>query len=191
MGVTPPLSRRRLLAVAGTAGTTALAGCVDSWTGSDDGGCAPGYRDVEQRLEDYAVADSLRFASLSLPATVPTGGTFVATLTNDSEAPLPTLGTTRYAVQRLGDDGTWRTSVGVPEDYEWPTTERALDPGETLEWNVTLRRGEFPAPFERCTTHTPGTYRFLYWGFGASGSDGDTDPDDAGVALAAPFEVVE
>jgi hypothetical protein len=186
--VRPPLSRRRLLALGGTAAATALAGCVDSWTGSDDDDddvCAPGYRDAGGRLDGLAVADSLRYASLSLPVTVAAGGTFVATLTNESGGPLSTRGPTRYAVQRLGDDGTWRTSVGVPEDYEWPTTERVLAPGETLEWEVTLRRGEFPEPFERCTTHTPGTYRFLYWGFGSS-EDGDT-----GVALAAPFSVVE
>jgi len=188
-GVRPPLSRRRLLALGGTAAATGLAGCIGSLTGSDDDVCAPGYVELDQRLDGYAVADALRYASLSLPATVPLGGTVEAELTNESSEPLATLGEPRYAVQRLGDDGAWHTTVGVAEDYEWPRTERVLAPGERLQWTVTLRRGEFPGPFERCTAHTAGTYRFVYWGFGPR--ENSTDDGDGGVALAAPFEVVE
>lgn len=181
-GVSPPLSRRRLLALGGAVGTTALAGCFDALDGSERAVCSSGYRRIDETVAAHSVVDYLRYASLTVPRTVPAGGAFVAELVNDSAEPLATLGRPRYAIQRLGDDGAWRNTVGVREDYEWPTSERVLAPGESLRWEMELSAYDFWGPFQRCTTHTPATYRFVYWGF----SD-----RDAGVALAAPFEVVE
>jgi len=85
-------------------------------------------------------------------------------------------------IQRLTSDGTWRNTIGVPDEYEWSASQRVLESGEKLQWKMTLSANEFSGPFQRCTIHTPATYRFIYWGF---------SEHDAGIALAAPFEVVE
>ncbi|QCQ76642.1 hypothetical protein E6P09_09700 [Haloferax mediterranei ATCC 33500] len=106
----------------------------------------------------------------------------MATLTNESTDPLTTLGKPRYMIQRLSSDDTWRNTIGVPEEYEWSPSQRVLEPGEEFRWEMTLSANEFSGPFQRCTAHTPATYRFIYWGF---------SEHDAGIALAAPFEVVE
>jgi len=178
----PPLSRRRLLALGGSAGTTALAGCLDGLTGSEQDVCSPGYRDVGAVFTKRSVVEYLRYASLAVPQSVSPGERFVATLTNESSDPLTTLGTPRYMIQRLSPDGQWRNTVGVPEEYEWSPSRQVLEPGEQLRWEMALSVNDFAGPFQRCTTHTPATYRFVYWGF---------SEHDAGIALAAPFEVVE
>lgn len=178
----PPLSRRRLLALGSAVGTTALAGCLDSITGRDQDVCTPGYRDVGEIFSKRSIVDYLRYASLTVPRSISPGERFVATLTNESTDPLPTLGKRRYMIQRLTPDGTWRNTIGVPEEYEWTPSERVLSPGEELQWEMELSVDDFSGPFQRCTAHTPATYRFVYWGF----SD-----HDAGIALAAPFEIVE
>jgi len=180
--MSPPLSRRRLLALGGSAGTIALAGCLDFITGSEQDVCSSGYRDVGEVFTKRSIVDYLRYASLTVPQSIAPGEQFVATLTNESTDPLTTLGKPRYMIQRLSPDGTWRNTIGVPEEYEWSPSQRVLEPGEELRWEMTLNVREFSGPFERCTIHTPATYRFIYWGF---------SEHDAGIALAAPFEVVE
>ncbi|WP_241767998.1 hypothetical protein [Haloferax sp. ATB1] len=180
--MSPPLSRRRFLALGGSAGTVVLAGCLDAVTGSEQQVCTSGYRDVGDAFAKRSIVNYLRYASLTVPQSIPTGGKLVAKLTNESSDPLTTLGKPRYMIQRLGSNGTWRNSIGVPEGHEWSPSQRVLDPGEELRWEMRLRANEFSGPFQRCTTHTPATYRFVYWGFSEHG---------AGIALAAPFELVE
>lgn len=180
--MSPPLSRRRLLSLGGSAGATALAGCLDSITGNEQEVCSSGYRDVGEVFTKRSIVDHLRYASLTVPQSIAPGESFVAILTSESTDPLTTLGKPRYMIQRLGPDGTWRNTIGVPEEYEWSSSQRVLEPGEELRWEMTLSANEFSSPFQRCTIHTPATYRFIYWGF---------SEHNAGIALAAPFEVVE
>jgi hypothetical protein len=85
-------------------------------------------------------------------------------------------------IQRLSPDGKWRNTIGVPNEYEWSPSQRVLEPGEELRWEMTLSANELSGPFQRCTMHTSATYRFIYWGF---------SEHDAGIALAATFEIVE
>lgn len=178
----PPVSRRRLLALGGSAGAVTLAGCLDAVTGNEEEVCSPGYRNVGEVFTKRSVVEYLRYASLRVPRSVSAGERFVATLTNESTDPLTTLGKPRYMIQRLSPDGQWRNTIGVPEEYEWSPSRQVLEPGERLRWEMTLSANEFSGPFQRCTIHTPATYRFVYWGFSER---------DAGIALAAPFEIVE
>ena len=180
--MSPPLSRRRLLALGGSAGTIGLAGCLDAISGNEQQICSSGYRHVGEVFTKRSIVEYLRYASLTVPQSIEPGGKFVATLTNESTDPLTTLGKPRYMIQRLSPDGTWRNTIGVPDEYEWSPSQRVLEPGEELRWEMELSASNFLGPFQRCTIHTPATYRFIYWGFSTH---------DAGIALAAPFEVVE
>ncbi|WP_303703855.1 hypothetical protein [Haloquadratum walsbyi] len=178
----PPLSRRRLLAVGSSAGIIAFGGCLGSITRSEQEVCSSGYREIGGVFTERSIVNYLRYASLTVPQSIRPGEKFVATLTNESTDPLTTLGKRRYMIQRLSPDGMWRNTIGVPEKYEWSPSQRVLEPGEELSWEMTLDVNEFSGPFQRCTTHIPATYRFIYWGF---------SEHDAGIALAAPFAIVE
>ncbi len=180
--MSPPLPRRRFLALAGAIGTAALSGCLNTITRRDQNVCSSGYRDVGDVFTNRSIVDYLRYASLTVPQSVSPGEQFVATLTNESTDSLTTLGKPRYMIQRLVDKGTWRNTIGVRDEYEWSSSEQILAPGDELRWEMELSANDFWGPFQRCTIHTAGTYRFIYWGF----SDNDT-----GIALAAPFEIVE
>ncbi|MCO8267679.1 hypothetical protein NKF06_14065 [Haloferax sp. AB510] len=180
--MSPPLSRRQLLSRSSAVGTVALAGCLGVVTGNEDQRCAPGYRDVGDAFTKRSIVNYLRYASLTVPQSVSLGGTLIARLTNESADSLTTFGKSRYMIQQLGPDGKWRNSIGVAEEHEWSSSHRILAPGEELQWEMRLRANEFSGPYQRCTTHGPATYRFIYWGF---------SEHDAGIALAAPFEIVE
>lgn len=180
--MSPPPSRRRFLALGGSAGTIALSGCLDALSGNEQQVCSSGYRHVGEVFTKRSIVEYLRYASLTVPQSITPGEQFVAALTNESTDPLTTLGKTRYMIQRLSPDGTWQNTIGVPDEHEWSPSQRILEPSEELRWEMELSASEFSGPFQRCTTHTPATYRFIYWGF---------SNHNAGIALAAPFELVE
>lgn len=160
----------------------ALAGCLRMLQ-EDDNVCTPGYRRIDDRLSPIPILDYIEYLSLNVsPPTVTPPDEFTVELTNEAKTRIPTLGPNRYMIQRLSSDGNWINTLGVPTDYEWDDDTVHLEPGDEFTWKIEPKRGGFPAAFERCTSYTPATYRFVYWGLSRT---------DTGLAIAAPFEILE
>lgn len=122
--MSPPLPRRRFLALGGAVGTASLSGCLNTITRRDQEVCSSGYREVGNVFTNRSVVDYLRYASLTVPQSISPGEQFVATLTNESTDPLTTLGKPRYMIQRLADNGAWRNTIGVRDEYEWSSSKQ-------------------------------------------------------------------
>lgn len=179
------MKRRSLLASTATVLLGAsTAGCMQSLgesIGGDDGGCAPGHRELNQNFPSKISADDPDGLTLSLSAdTITPPEPATATLENTGDSPVEIYDTDRIAIQWLNSSDNWTNAIGIDEDHTWNDATTSLEVGGTREWEFRLKRGGFPEPYERCLGFVPGTYRFVYWGL----------PNEQ-PPLAVPFEVTD
>ncbi|WP_280537684.1 hypothetical protein [Halopenitus sp. POP-27] len=196
------LSRRALLSSVGTAGTIAVAGCLDFAAGEgpqgpsgeiDELSCDDdSFRRLDQRFpEDEAsyvsayTADDVRF-ELALQGAEKTYGSDLRIVLRclDQDVDAEIASDEHIAVQRRTASG-WQDVRGTPDGSEvtYPESTKVVNSGEGYTWSLTLREEAVAdtlstADLEVCPALGAGTHRFVYWGL----------PGD--VAIGRQFEII-
>lgn len=196
------LSRRDLLAAAGTAGTLGVAGCLDFAAGEgpqgpdgeiDDLWCEEdGVRRLDQRFSEEATtyvsaytAEDVRF-ELAAQGTEKTYGSDLRVVLRclDQGVDVEIASSEHVAIQRRTGSG-WRDVRGTTDGSEvtYPEETKTVGSGGGYTWSITLREEDVAdtlstADLTVCPDLGVGEHRFVYWGL----------PGD--VAIGRQFELI-
>ncbi|SDY56644.1 hypothetical protein [Halopenitus persicus] len=196
------LSRRALLSSVGTAGTVAVAGCLDFAAGEGPQGpsgeidelrCSDdSFRRLDQRFPEegatYVTAytpDEVRF-ELALQGAEKTYGSDLRVVLRclDQDVDVEIASDEHIAIQRRTAAG-WQDVRGTTDGSEatYPDDTKTVGSGGGYTWSLTLREEPVAdtlstVDLEVCPALGVGTHRFVYWGL----------PGD--VAIGRQFEII-